>query len=143
MPQLDFLIVLPQIFWLITCFTFFYFLLTYYFLPIFLKTIKARINFIKNNHVLESQIAILVINKQQNTFQNLNRTLNKVRLYLFTELFHLKFNFIKKPFKNNFVILNKKILIASTHSFFFCNSLLLNSLKFYPLFLNKRKKLLK
>nr|YP_010620276.1 ATP synthase F0 subunit 8 [Amplisiphonia pacifica]WAX04312.1 ATP synthase F0 subunit 8 [Amplisiphonia pacifica] len=138
MPQLDFLIILPQIFWLIVCFSMFYFLLTYYFLPLFLKTIKARIMFIKNNQIVESKITISIIDKQQNIFKNLNKTLYKIRSVLFIKLFHLKFNFGKKPFKNNYLTLNKKLLTASMYSLFFCNSILLNSLKFYPLFLNKK-----
>nr|YP_010620023.1 ATP synthase F0 subunit 8 [Symphyocladiella dendroidea]WAX04036.1 ATP synthase F0 subunit 8 [Symphyocladiella dendroidea] len=139
MPQLDFLIILPQIFWLIICFSLFYFFLTYYFLPRFLKTIKARINFIKNNQILEIQVFNAITEKQKKTFKNLNKTLSNIRSLLFIKLFTLKFNFTNQPFKNNYLILNKKILIASTHSLFFCNSILLNSLEFYPLFLNKKK----
>nr|YP_010620000.1 ATP synthase F0 subunit 8 [Tayloriella tenebrosa]WAX04013.1 ATP synthase F0 subunit 8 [Tayloriella tenebrosa] len=139
MPQLDFLIILPQIFWLVCCFTFFYFLISYYFLPLFLKTIKARIKFIKNNQEFEIQSTVAVIEKKQNILKTLSKTLSKIRFILFNKLFHVKFNFIKKPFKNNFLVLNKKILISSAFSIFFCNSILLNSLKFYPLFLNKKK----
>nr|YP_010620230.1 ATP synthase F0 subunit 8 [Dictyomenia sonderi]WAX04266.1 ATP synthase F0 subunit 8 [Dictyomenia sonderi] len=138
MPQLDFLIILPQIFWLIICFTLFYFTLSYLFLPFFLKTIKARINFIKNNQLLETQLNQIVFEKQQSLFKNLNTALNKIRSVLFTKLFHLKFKFKEQPYKKTYLIRNKKILTASAHSFLFCNSLLLNSLKFYPLFLNKK-----
>nr|YP_010620069.1 ATP synthase F0 subunit 8 [Rhodomelopsis africana]WAX04082.1 ATP synthase F0 subunit 8 [Rhodomelopsis africana] len=139
MPQLDILIILPQIFWLIICFTFFYFLLTYYFLPFFLKTIKARINFIKANQMLEVQITFAVTKKKLALFKNLNKTLNKIHLILFAKLFHLRFNFLKKPMKQSYFLLNKKILNASANSIFFCNPILLNSLEFYPLFLNKKK----
>nr|YP_010620046.1 ATP synthase F0 subunit 8 [Symphyocladia marchantioides]WAX04059.1 ATP synthase F0 subunit 8 [Symphyocladia marchantioides] len=138
MPQLDFLIILPQVFWLICLFSFFYFVLAYYFLPLFLKTIKARINFIKINQIFEAQIISTTIENHQITFKNLNNSLDKIRSLLFIKLFHLKFHFTKKPFKKTFLVLNKKILIASTHSFCFCNSILLNSLKFYPGFLNKK-----
>nr|YP_010620253.1 ATP synthase F0 subunit 8 [Deltalsia parasitica]WAX04289.1 ATP synthase F0 subunit 8 [Deltalsia parasitica] len=138
MPQLDFLIILPQIFWLILCFTIFYFLLTYYFLPFFLKTIKARINFIKINKEFESNTINLLFKHKQDIFQKLNILLYEIRVFLFARLLHLKFNFVKKPFKKKFLILNKKIFNATSLSFFFCNPILLSSLKFYPLFLNKK-----
>nr|YP_010620092.1 ATP synthase F0 subunit 8 [Pterosiphonia complanata]WAX04105.1 ATP synthase F0 subunit 8 [Pterosiphonia complanata] len=139
MPQLDFLIILPQIFWLIFSFSFFYFILTYYLLPCFLKTIKARINFIKNNQIAESQLTFLILEKKQINLKKLIKLLNEIHLILFSNLFHSNFIFSKKPFKKNYLILNRKIISAAAYSIFFCNSTLLNTLKFYPLFLNRKK----
>nr|YP_009774170.1 ATP synthase F0 subunit 8 [Caulacanthus okamurae]QIZ74787.1 ATP synthase F0 subunit 8 [Caulacanthus okamurae] len=42
MPQLDRLIVFPQIFWLLFFFTFIYAVLTHFFLPLFIKSLKSR-----------------------------------------------------------------------------------------------------
>nr|YP_010620184.1 ATP synthase F0 subunit 8 [Gredgaria maugeana]WAX04220.1 ATP synthase F0 subunit 8 [Gredgaria maugeana] len=138
MPQLDLVIVFPQIFWLFLFFTFFYFLLTYYFLPIFLKTIRSRKEFIKNNQLMEIHLIKEVSNKQQNMFNITNISLGNLRFILFTKLLHIKFKFNHQPFKKNFLVINKKILIALTHSFFFCNSILLNYVKCYPFVLNKK-----
>ena len=42
MPQLDRIILFPQVFWLFVIFTSFYIVLTHFFLPKFLKSLKSR-----------------------------------------------------------------------------------------------------
>lgn len=140
MPQLDFLIILPQIFWLILSFTLFYFVLTYYFLPIFLKTINSRKQFIKLNKKIELQLANEVFGKRQFILKELNSNLNRIRLILFSNLIHTKFDFSQKPFKSKYSKLNSKVLIAVNKSIFYCNLNSINLLQFYPLILNKMRK---
>nr|YP_011017769.1 ATP synthase F0 subunit 8 [Polysiphonia morrowii]WQF69615.1 ATP synthase F0 subunit 8 [Polysiphonia morrowii] len=140
MPQLDFLIILPQIFWLILSFTLFYFVLTYYFLPTFLKTINSRKQFIKFNKKIELQLANEVFNKRQFVLKELNFNLNRIRSILFSNLMHTKFDFIQSPFKSKYSKLNSKILVAVNKSIFYCNLNSISLLQFYPLVLNKTRK---
>ncbi len=139
MPQLDFLIILPQIFWLILFFTFFYFFLTYYFLPLFLRTILSRNKFFKQNSLLEFQLKNELFEKRQFFFKKLNLTFVKINSQLFYEFLNLRFSFVEKPFKQNVFQLNKKIFVIFKKSLFFCNPIILNYFKFYPAFLNKKK----
>nr|YP_010620207.1 ATP synthase F0 subunit 8 [Dipterosiphonia australica]WAX04243.1 ATP synthase F0 subunit 8 [Dipterosiphonia australica] len=137
MPQLDFLIILPQIFWLTIFFISFYFVLTYYFLPFFIKTIESRNKFISYNQEIEVKLRSKVLQKRQNMLKTLNLTFAKIHSILFINLFTFTFTFVKPPFKNEFLSLNKKILSSLKNTIFFCNSILLNSFKFYPSFLKK------
>lgn len=140
MPQLDFLIILPQIFWLIISFISFYFILAYYFLPLFLKTIISRKEFFKFNKNIEIQLTDEIFKKRQFILKELNFNLNKIKSTIFLNLIHLNFNFQQKPFKLQYSKLNKKILIAINKSIFYCNFNLINLLKFYPTILNKIQK---
>lgn len=140
MPQLDFLIILPQIFWLIITFTLFYFVFTYYFLPLFLKAINSRKEFLKFNKNIEIQLSDEVFKKRQFVLKELSLNLSNIRSILFSNLIHLKFDFQQKPFKLQYNKLNLKVLIAINKSVFYCNPNLINLLKFYPSILNKIQK---
>lgn len=140
MPQLDFLIILPQIFWLIFFFSLFYYVLTYYFLPIFLKTINSRKYLLENNKNIENKLTNSILERRKFLLIELNHNLNQVKIVLFIRLMHTKFNFHKKPFSLQFSKLNTKIIDAANKSILYCNYPMLNSLKFYPQILNKVKK---
>lgn len=140
MPQLDVLIILPQIFWLIVFFSFFYFILTYYFLPFFLKTINSRKYFLENNKITENKLINDVLIKRKLVSKELNSNFNKIKSILFIRLIHTKFNFYKKPFNTEFSKLNNKILFATNKSILYCNLPSLNTFEFYPKILNKNKK---
>ena len=135
MPQLDFLIILPQIFWLILSFIIFYFILTYYFLPIFLKTINSRREFIKFNKNFELKLDNEILLKRQFILKKFISDLNEVKSFIFLNL--LKFKSIK-PLRLQSSKLNVKILTALNKSVVYCNLDLINLIKFYPSFLNKK-----
>ena len=139
MPQLDFLIILPQIFWLIIFFIFFHFVLTYFFLPFFLRTILLRHKFIEQNQVLELRLLNEVLKKRQYIFKKLNFTFAQMNSILFERLLNLRFFFLEKPFKQIFLNLNKKIFTSTKNSLYFCNTVNLAYFKFFPTFLNKKK----
>ena len=138
MPQLDFLIILPQIFWLIFFFSSFYFIITYYFLPIFLKTINSRKQFIKFNKNIETKLNTEILSKRQFILKELTSNLNEIKITLFSNLMHSKFIFQQNPFELQSLKLNSKISIATNKSITYCNLDLINLLKFYPSILNKK-----
>ena len=49
MPQLDFVIAFPQIFWLISIFFSLYMIIVHFFLPNFIKSLKARKQVVSEN----------------------------------------------------------------------------------------------
>lgn len=138
MPQLDNLIILPQIFWLIVFFGLFYFILTYYFLPLFLKTINARKYFLENNKINESKLISEVFNKRKLILKDLNLNFNRIRSVLFLKVFNIKLDFQKNSFNLKFSKLNNKLLIALNNSVLHCNFFILNTIEFYPKMLNKK-----
>lgn len=140
MPQLDFIIVLPQVFWLLVIFISFYFILTYIFLPMFLRTISARNKFIKQNYLAEAMHVEEIISQRQVLIKKTNLTFFLLHKNLFNNLLNLHFLFFKIPFKQNYLEVNKKIFSSLKKSFYFCNSIILNSFIFYPAFLNKKTK---
>lgn len=140
MPQLDILIILPQIFWLIIFFGVFYYILTYYILPLFLQTINARKYFLQNNKTIENKLIDDIFNKRKLVLNELNTNFSHIKSVLFLKLFHIKFNFHKKPFDIYFSKLNIKILNAVKESVLYCNPTTLSIIKFYPKILNKIKK---
>nr|WAX04128.1 ATP synthase F0 subunit 8 [Polysiphonia sp.] len=136
MPQLDLLIILPQLFWMIFLFSIFYFLLTYFFLPLFLKAIISRKKFIEFNHLRASQQHQITLNKQKFVLKKLTISFEKIHSVLFHHFFLIKlpvnFSFIK----TSFIKINKKIFLTFYNSISFCNLISLQSLKFFPTFLN-------
>ena len=140
MPQLDILIVLPQIFWLIIIFILFYFILTYYFLPIFLKTIKSRKKLSNYNQTINSNLIKDILLNRKNVLSDLYVNFNTIKSIVFIKLINIKFQFKQKPFKQKYSKLTNIIFKAVNNSIFYCNLNLLSSLKFYPFMLNKIKK---
>jgi hypothetical protein len=140
MPQLDILIILPQIFWLIVFFGIFYYILTYYILPFFLQTINSRKYFLQSNKTYENKLISDIFNKRKLVLNELNTNFNHIKSVLFLKLFHTKFNFRKEPFDSHFFKLNNKILNAVNNSILYCNPTVLSIIKFYPKILNKTKK---
>lgn len=140
MPQLDILIILPQIFWLTIFFTLFYFVLTYHFLPLFLKTINSRRYFLEVNRSRENRLTEEVFEKRKLIINELNSNIGKIKSILFYYLLHSKFNFSKNPYHLQFSNLNSKILTALNKSVLYCNPSMLSKMRFYPNILNKTKK---
>lgn len=73
MPQLDRIIIFPQIFWLVLTFVVTYTLLLHYFLPKFLKSLKSRKEIVNFN----TQKFIQMQHKYDKKILFLNRSLNK------------------------------------------------------------------
>nr|YP_009317573.1 ATP synthase F0 subunit 8 [Gelidium sinicola]YP_009559277.1 ATP synthase F0 subunit 8 [Gelidium coulteri]AOX49025.1 ATP synthase F0 subunit 8 [Gelidium sinicola]QBA96124.1 ATP synthase F0 subunit 8 [Gelidium coulteri] len=124
MPQLDYIIIFPQIFWLFLIFTVFYISLTHFFLPKFLKSLKARKEIIKAN---EAE-ALSLIKKSTD-----NQT--KLNLLLSNYLSDIKRIFSVSPtlsISDTKSLNNKKadelISIMIKNSALFCDSQILDSI---------------
>lgn len=139
MPQLDKLIVLPQIFWLIILFTFFYFLTTFYFLPVLLRFIKSRKYFLNNNNTLNIDLSVESFEKRKNLMVLLFQDFSSIKSLIFSKITNLNFNFKDDILISKYKKFINLILIAASDSTYYCNFSLLKSLKFFPLFLNKKK----
>lgn len=139
MPQLDYLIIIPQVVWLFLIFTCFYFTLTYFFLPTLLKTIKVRFYFNKYFKSTNSRLSIELKDKNEwiifelkHNFQNIKNKIlfqsfvvNSVEHKIFTKK-------DKSKLMNLFVNATKNITI-------FYSEDLLRTINFYPSTLNLKK----
>nr|YP_009317550.1 ATP synthase F0 subunit 8 [Gelidium sclerophyllum]AOX49002.1 ATP synthase F0 subunit 8 [Gelidium sclerophyllum] len=124
MPQLDRIIIFPQVFWLLVIFTMFYIILTHFFLPRFLKALKARKEIVKINELEASLVSERSTDNQA-----------KLRFLLLSHL-----SIVKKIFSMNSAlnISNAKILntqavdelvsVMVKNSILFCNSQILDSI---------------
>nr|YP_011017677.1 ATP synthase F0 subunit 8 [Centroceras gasparrinii]WQF69500.1 ATP synthase F0 subunit 8 [Centroceras gasparrinii] len=134
MPQLDFVIIFPQIFWLCVCFALFYFILTFILLPNFLKALKIR-RFILEKNLQNFESIINLNNKSEGKKANL---LNK-------NLLRLSSNFLNLSRKLSHLSLNSqiidiKIAKAILNLFLYCDHNILNNILFYPKNLNFKPK---
>lgn len=138
MPQLDKLIVLPQIFWLIILFTLFYFITTFYFLPILISGIKSKKYFLESNLTFNTNLTTEIFSKRKILMSCLIKDFLNTKNLIFGNIISLNFCFKNDPFKHKHIKSLDLILLASINSIFYCNISLLKSLKFLPLILNKK-----
>jgi len=131
MPQLDRIIIFPQVFWFLLIFILFYTFLSHIFLPKFLSSIRLRKKIMDINN---------------NIFFNLENQLKKDQKFLFAKL-QLNLDSLKKsiylnPRRLNFIFLNSKqlnpikldscIINFIYKNMLYCNKQILNQIKFYP-----------
>lgn len=126
MPQLDYIIIFPQIFWLFISFTFLYIILTHFFLPKFLKFLKAR-KLIINENSSETFTAINKFNEKQILLKNLILTENTILN---------DFIFLNVKSQLDTHLIDEKIAIALINITLYCDIQLLNLIFFYPKLLN-------
>lgn len=92
MPQLDFVIIFPQVFWLFTIFFLVYTIIVYFFLPIFVKSLKARKRIVLENSSLllntQSNFAL----KQVRLNDLLNKNFYLIKSTLEVEVFNVFFS---------------------------------------------------
>ena len=131
MPQLDNLIVLPQTFWLILIFTSFYFAITFFFLPILIRTSRSKKYLLEHNRTSNLNLLSDILSKNKNLTNNLNKSFDKIRTLLFGKVLDTNTNFKQKPFKQKYTRLTTLLLVASIKSASYCNTPLLNILKFH------------
>nr|YP_010199554.1 ATP synthase F0 subunit 8 [Crassiphycus birdiae]UAD89412.1 ATP synthase F0 subunit 8 [Crassiphycus birdiae] len=128
MPQLDRIIVFSQIFWLFLIFSIFYAVLTHYFLPKFLKSLKIRKQVIDSNtkEVLAKTEKTLI--KQSSLKKILIRDL-EMTSNLLTRYFG---QLIKDKKKIDTLVIDQKIGFVILNTVKFCDLKLLNSIFVYP-----------
>ena len=109
MPQLDYTLLFNQIFWLFIIFIVLYIILTYHFLPIFVKIFKSRKQILRYNHVKSVEV-----NKNLENLK-LFRRRNILDTYKVQQIISSITKDLKKYDKN---ILNTKMVPSSMIQFF-------------------------
>lgn len=135
MPQLDHIIIFPQIFWFFIFFLIFYIVVTHYFLPKFLLTLKSRKKIVELNNL---QILKLLDNFEINKIELIKKlyiNLNNLKFSIYFDMNHINMVFRNNKFSNP-LILNKKIIEITKNIFFYCNNYSLGNLLFFPIILN-------
>lgn len=134
MPQLDRIIVFPQIFWFFIVFILFYSFIIHYFLPKFLISLKLRQQITENNY-------FTIIKNSNNKFKFLNKIVYD--LSIIKKSIYFDFKFLDKNSKNlklvNPTKLNFKIINVIKNNSIFCNKNILNLIKLYPSNINLKK----
>lgn len=132
MPQLDKIITFTQIFWMFLVLVFLYTVLTHFFLPIFLKSLKSR--------KLVVEINSMEINYLSSKKQKKQILLNQVlldSLIIVEKLLWNKFsleNFL--DIGPCLMIVDKKISSAAQKSVLYCSQQLFELVSFYPRWMN-------
>ncbi len=125
MPQLDYIIIFSQIFWLFIIFTMLYILLTHFFLPKFLKSLKSR----KQITEINSKEVFKTMSKFKSKQTLLKQTLLNNLLLAKSSI---ATNIIFKDLNKDFLILqqiDKKISWTIFNLTTYCNN---QSLEFLP-----------
>lgn len=126
MPQLDFIIIFPQVFWLCTIFSLFYFILTFYLLPKFITSFKIR------KSILEESSRR--VSSEMQTLAGKNYAQN--HLLSFFEKLQTNYKnldlLLKTDFSSSSSILDKKIVNATRLTILFCDPLVIKSIPFFP-----------
>lgn len=138
MPQLDSLIVFPQIFWFFIIFIGFYSLIIHYFLPKFLISLKLRKHIIEFDYLLIRNNIEVDINTKLKFLNQIVNDLSKINKSIYLNTNNLKVILKDSKFVNP-LKLNLKILNLIKNNTLFCNQDLLNLIKLYPSNLNLKK----
>nr|UAD89912.1 ATP synthase F0 subunit 8 [Gracilariopsis chorda] len=128
MPQLDRIIVFSQIFWLFIIFTAFYTVLTHFFLPKFIKSLKIRRQIIDAN---STEISLMTKNTLLK--QNLLKKFLLKDLELIKNLLIQYFNnLVKEKSYANTTLVDEKISSVILNTLMYCDLQLLNAIVVYP-----------
>nr|AYR06614.1 ATP synthase F0 subunit 8 [Renouxia sp.] len=132
MPQLDYTIVFPQIFWLMLMFTVTYSGLLHFFLPIFLKVLKSRklVVLFNVNETLKNEKRLL---EKQNY---LNETLNKNLIVLKNVFMKDILTSLSSECKIDIQLVDVKLAKALRNNMLYCNNQLLDCIVLEPRLLN-------
>lgn len=135
MPQLDRIIIFPQVFWFFIFFIFFYILITHYFLPMFLINLKFRKKILEENNIKLLNFSINFVNEKSELLKHLNQNLEKIKLSIYFDIYCLNNIFFNKKFFNS-LVLDKKFILIIKDILFYCNYKFLNNLIFFSKNLN-------
>nr|YP_010027354.1 ATP synthase F0 subunit 8 [Sarcopeltis skottsbergii]QOS04475.1 ATP synthase F0 subunit 8 [Sarcopeltis skottsbergii] len=136
MPQLDRIIVFPQIFWLFVIFVSTYVILTHFFLPKFVKSLKSRKLIIEANNVELSALTSKIVSKQL-----LLKQLLLNNLMIIDDSLNCELSISDNLLKLNLHKVDEKMGIAAFNASLYCDVHLFNCISFYPKFLNNTFKL--
>nr|YP_009002127.1 ATP synthase F0 subunit 8 [Sporolithon durum]AGU16692.1 ATP synthase F0 subunit 8 [Sporolithon durum] len=132
MPQLDRIIVFSQIFWLFITFVTIYTLLSHFFLPLFIKSLKSRKLIILANQQNLEYLEHSFLSKQKQLTSSINKNLSFVRIHLLSIISNLLLN----NTNISFPILNKKLLSFVYHSMLYQDKLIATKVLIQPKLFN-------
>ena len=130
MPQLDFTTTFPQIFWLIITFFSLYTILTHFFLPNFIKSLKARKQILVENADYFNYLQSMFDNKQK----NLNKIIESNFLSIREMLENKLFLYFQETILVDLKLSDKKIAKALYNSILYYNLHTLDSVPIKPTF---------
>nr|YP_010199829.1 ATP synthase F0 subunit 8 [Gracilaria tikvahiae]UAD89837.1 ATP synthase F0 subunit 8 [Gracilaria tikvahiae] len=128
MPQLDRIIVFSQIFWLVLIFSIFYAILTHYFLPKFLKSLKIRKQVIDLNTKEILQKTEGTLSRQNLVIKILVKNLETTSGLLVSYFGQL----VKAKKGVDTLMIDQKVGFVILNIIKFCDFKLLNSIFVYP-----------
>nr|YP_009660510.1 ATP synthase F0 subunit 8 [Corallina chilensis]QCS25458.1 ATP synthase F0 subunit 8 [Corallina chilensis] len=134
MPQLDFTIAFPQIFWLFFSFFFLYSIIAHVFLPVFVKSLKVRKKIVVMNNESFNYLQKQLHLKQTSLANLLNKNIIEIRTsfeknILPTFTTHATFDFD---------LINQKLAKVLYYNTLYCDLNVLDSIPLKPKFLNLR-----
>ena len=132
MPQLDFNITFSQLLWLILIFFSTYTALTHFFLPIFIKLVRARKLIILANEVELIGLQTKLNQKQAIFEQLLHNNFDRIRVLIEKNFFSL----LDVSPRTDLLLLNKKIAFTLYYNVLYHDTIILNSIYIKPKFLS-------
>nr|YP_009515517.1 ATP synthase F0 subunit 8 [Montagnia macrospora]AVK39484.1 ATP synthase F0 subunit 8 [Montagnia macrospora] len=127
MPQLDFLIIFPQIFWMCVIFSSFYFLLTFVFLPKLILSLKLRQFILEENSRKVNAEVIEPSSKKTDSHFGLELKIRSLETN-FENIKDLLESNVLFPSRN----FDSKVTKATRFTMLFCDSLILKNIAFFP-----------
>uniref|UniRef100_A0A4D6BLB9 ATP synthase F0 subunit 8 n=1 Tax=Balbiania investiens TaxID=111861 RepID=A0A4D6BLB9_9FLOR len=129
MPQLDHIIIFTQVFWLLLTFIVIYILLTYFFLPTFLKSLKSRSSIIESNLAENVNMQTKFASNQILIDQLLIQGLSNIKVILTIE-FLLNNDKNSEQYKLHFI--DKQMTNAIFNTMLYCDSQVLEYIPLIP-----------
>jgi len=122
MPQLDRVIIFTQIFWLFVIFSGSYIILTHFFFPLFLKTLKSRNLIIQANFTEAEEIQKRFLQNQLVLNQVLSEGLNTIKFF-YSKDFLLSTG-VNKTIDTSTI--DSKLVSVILNTMLYCDSIVLN-----------------
>nr|YP_011017625.1 ATP synthase F0 subunit 8 [Bostrychia tenuissima]WQF69448.1 ATP synthase F0 subunit 8 [Bostrychia tenuissima] len=137
MPQLDNTMIVPQMVWMCVSFISFYFLLTYYFLPTTLKTIKTKVAFTVQTQSKNKKISMEILNRHKHTMSKTSNYFEIIKNNMTLKSFLTSKN--SRAFPNSLRKMSKTIAKAMKRQSLYNNKNTTEALFVFPGMLNLKK----
>lgn len=135
MPQLDRIIIFPQIFWFFIVLIIFYILLIHYFLPKFLSSLKSRKYLLQKNIGIVLKITNRLNSDHTNLVKNLNLNFKEIKQSIYLNSNDIQLLFLNSKFVNP-IQLDEYIIKIIKQNILFCNKQIFKNIQIYPYSLN-------
>nr|WQF69592.1 ATP synthase F0 subunit 8 [Pleonosporium sp.] len=134
MPQLDFIIIFPQIFWFFIIFSILYIFILHTAIPRILIVLKSRKSLVQQNNLTAANLELQLLKSQKLVVSKIICNLKSLEAAVF--LNQTKIKLLLNNSKLDSRVLNLKMISAITNLILFCNKQTLGSILFFPSKLN-------